>query len=167
MDRRRPFRIFLASIRRRHVPSLCSQEAKEVFRATKAQPLARFAEAHSALECCLAIFDNLGRRGWASSAQTALGSVTLYLGQYEKAHAHADTGLVLAQEKGLRFSIGQYLLEESVPVYRETGQPDDLASATAISAFAACGLGQWAQVDESLSTALQVAADFQYAFPIV
>jgi predicted ATPase/DNA-binding SARP family transcriptional activator len=150
------------------------------------ESLARFAEAHSVLEESLEIFDDLGRRGWLTSAQTALSSVNLHLGQYEKARDHAETGLALAQERGLRFRIGQALLllgcvalaeqqyaeasrylEESVAVYRGTGQPDDIACATAISAYAACGSGQLARAHETLSAALQMATELQYAYPIM
>ena len=150
------------------------------------ESMGKFASAQHVLEESLAIFDNLGRRGWSASARIVLGSASLHLGEYNVARTHAEAGLVLAEEKGLRFRVGHGLLllgcvelaaqrydeascklKESLAVFERTGQPDDIACATAISAYAACGLDQWTRARERLSMALQVASERHYAFPIM
>jgi tetratricopeptide (TPR) repeat protein len=144
------------------------------------------------LEECLAIFDDLGRRGWITDAHAELGNVNLHLGQYEQARTHAETGLALARETGLRFRIGhtlllsgsvtlaeeayaeaRRLLQESVAVYQEIGQQDDVALALAVSAYAAHGLGQLAQAKQHLCKALRMVTEIQvpmllvYALPAI
>ena len=157
---------------------LAQGEAKE--------SMGKFASAQHVLEESLAIFDDLGRRGWSASVRMVLGSASLHLGEYKVARTHAEAGLVLAKEKGLRFRVGHGLLllgcvelaaqrydeascklEDSLAVFGRTGQPEDIACATAISAYAAYGLGEWRQARERLSMALQMALERHYAFPIM
>jgi tetratricopeptide (TPR) repeat protein len=150
------------------------------------EPLAKFVEARSLLEECLAIFNDLGRRGWATSAHAMLGSVSLHLGQYGQARTHAETGLALARETNTRYRIGHTLLllgsvalaeemyaeahrllQESAAVYQETEQADDIACALAVLAYAARGLGQRAQARGYLSSALRTVAEIGIPMPLL
>jgi hypothetical protein len=58
-------------------------------------------------------------------------------------------------------------LQESVAIYQETEQPDDIARALALSAYAARGLGQRAQAQGHLSSALRTVAEIGIPMPLV
>ncbi|NIV34569.1 MAG: hypothetical protein GWN58_35445, partial [Anaerolineae bacterium] len=135
----------------------------------------------------MAISNELGRRGFAADAHAMLGSVNLHLGQYGQARTHAETGLALARETNRRVRIGhtllllgnvalaeeayaeaqRRLLQESVAVYQETRQPDDIACALALSAYAARGLGQRAQARGYLASALRTVAEIGIPMPLL
>ena len=108
------------------------------------------------------------------------------MGHYETACVHAEMGLALAEVKGIRGRVGLALLmlgcvalaeqryaaaidylEKSMTTYSETGHPDDIACAPAVSAYAAIHVGQSLQARESLTSALQTTVDRQYLFPIL
>jgi tetratricopeptide (TPR) repeat protein len=150
------------------------------------QSVGAFSEGHSALTQCLTIFDDLGRRGWVASAQAELASVCLHLGLCGEARAQADKALTLARATGLRFRVGHTLLllgcvalaegrpdqaqrlsADSLAAYQDTSQPDDIACARAVSALAACNLGQFSMADHLLTQALEVAADNGYVYPLI
>jgi hypothetical protein len=58
-------------------------------------------------------------------------------------------------------------LQESVAVYQEIEQPDDIACALAVSAYAARGLDQRAQARGYLSSALRTVAEIGVPMPLL
>jgi tetratricopeptide (TPR) repeat protein len=93
-------------------------------------------------------------------------------------------GLTLSREIGYRRRIGdscyllslvalasegyaeaQGLLQESVAVYREIGQREQLGNALAVLGVAACGLGQLHQAKQHVYEALRMAAEFRIFVP--
>jgi tetratricopeptide (TPR) repeat protein len=67
------------------------------------EKVAKFSEAHAAMQQSLELYTDLGRRQYRTGARSFLGSVALHWGRYEEAGDHARTGLALAREHGPRF----------------------------------------------------------------
>jgi tetratricopeptide (TPR) repeat protein len=147
------------------------------------EKIAKFSEAHSALQQSLALYNELGHRYYITEAHTFLGSIDVHQGRYEEARGHLEVGLVLAREHGPRYCIAECLfslgcielaqgapatahplLQESIALYRETGPQDNLGVALACTAIAAHRLGDKNQAQQHLLHAFQMGNDLGAAF---
>jgi len=144
----------------------------------------KYAEAHPLLEESVAIYNDLGFRSGLALSNIWLGMAEGGLGRYEQARAQGQMGLALSREvgygRGIGFSLlllssmaheeyaeAQQLLQESVAVYREIGQRDELCWALAGLGNAARGLGQLPQAGQHLYEALRTAAEIRAFTPLM
>jgi predicted ATPase len=133
-----------------------------------------FDDALSPLEECLAIHLDLGQRHYSAYPRAALGRVNLHLGRYAEARAHAQIGLVIARETGLRFAEGDMhfvlgslaliqgvhadahaFLSESASIYAQLGDQASLSRSHALLAWTARGSGPPGSVREHLVESLK------------
>jgi DNA-binding SARP family transcriptional activator/predicted ATPase len=136
---------------------------------------AKFSQASSTLTECLAIFEELGRAGWATSAHCELAQAAMHLGRYREAREHLEKGYACALETRLRFRETHALalrgalewvegaygaadraLQESVAVASRGGKPDTMACALAISSAVALAMGDRDRAKRTLIDAGQV-----------
>jgi predicted ATPase len=138
----------------------------------------QFDKALGPLEECLAIHLDLARRHYVAFPHAALSRVNLHLGRYGAAKSHAQTGLAMAKEAGLRFAegdtlrvlgsvalvqrtyaeAGEYLME-SVSVYRDIGHQHDLSRSNALLAYAEHGPRRLGRVRGYLARSLRQAME--------
>jgi len=142
------------------------------------EQVAKFSEAHAAMQQSLEFYTDLGHRHYITIARSLLGSVELHLGRYEETRDHAQTGLALAREHGPRSCVAlnllllgcvelaqgvpataHPLLEESAAVYRAARPKDDLALALACLAIAARRLWDTPGARQHLCHALEIAQE--------
>jgi tetratricopeptide (TPR) repeat protein len=151
-----------------------------------------FESALSLLEECLAIQLDLGQRHYSAYPRAALSRVSLHLGQYEEARAHAQIGLDIACETGLRFAEGDMHfvlgslaliqgihadahahLSKSASVYARIGHHHSLSRSHALLACTARSLGPSGSAREHLVESLHQAVEsrsflsFLWALPAV
>ena len=137
----------------------------------------KFSQASSILAECLAIFEELGRTGWVTSAQCELAEAAMHLGRYREAREHLAKGYACALETRLRFREAHALalrgalelvegayaaadraLQESVAVGSRGGKPDTMACALALSSAVALAQGDRDRAKRTLIDAGQVTA---------
>jgi tetratricopeptide (TPR) repeat protein len=142
----------------------------------------RYEEACDLYRENLAICNDLGFHGnWGG-----LISAETMLGRYKEAREQGQRHLFLAQEAGVRRHIGlsfllfgmvalaeeayadaQRFLRQSITVYREIGQRDQMGEALASLGCAARGLGQLSQAQQHLYEALRTGAEIQAFGPLI
>jgi tetratricopeptide (TPR) repeat protein len=146
----------------------------------------QFAEGYQLLLESMDTYADLGRRRALAWVNPALAFSEVHLGRYEKAHAHAQLGLKLAQESAEPWSIGichsalgvvalaspaygqaQQSLLEGVSAFRQIGHQPSLSWYIAILALASRGLGQRAQAHQHVAEAMHMAIEMGAFFPLV
>jgi tetratricopeptide (TPR) repeat protein len=147
--------------------------------------LGKFDEAHSLLEENFAIWNDVGVSHHLASWATWLGYAKAHLGQYEQAHARAQTGHSLFQERfGGRNAVSSFilgsvalaerayaearqLLEESVAVSRSLRAREALSCGLFILGYAERGLSQFDRARQHLVEALGIAAELGIFRPLL
>jgi tetratricopeptide (TPR) repeat protein len=143
-----------------------------------------FERAISSQEECLAIQLEVGQRHYSAYPRAALSRVNLHLGRYAEARTHAEIGLDIARDTGLRFAEGDTHfvlvhadahahLSASASVYSQIGEQHSLSRTHALLACAARGSGPPGSVSEHLVECLRQAVasqsflSFLWALPAV
>jgi tetratricopeptide (TPR) repeat protein len=135
-----------------------------------------FEHALSSQEESLAIQLDLGQRHYSAYPRAALSRVNLHLGRYAEARAHAEIGLDIARETGLRFAEGDthFVLgslaliqgihadahahfSESSSIYAQLGDIGSLSRSHALLACVARGSGPSSSVREHVVESLEQA----------
>jgi tetratricopeptide (TPR) repeat protein len=137
-----------------------------------------FESALSSQEECLAIHLDLGQLHYSAYPRAALGRVSLHLGRYAEARAHAGIGLDTARKTGLRFAEGDTHfvlgslaliqgvhtdahahLTESTSIYAQLGDRGRLSQAHALLPCTARGSGPSGSAREQLVECLHQALE--------
>jgi len=148
--------------------------------------LGQFSEAGALLEESVAIFNDLGGGGDLVFTNILLGATKAQLGQYAQARCREELGLELAQKFEDRAGVGRALLwlgrvalveeayaeaqrlaQESVAIFRELGQKDQLSAALASLGHAARGLGNPGEARQYLVEALQTTTKIGAFLPLL
>jgi tetratricopeptide (TPR) repeat protein len=145
-----------------------------------------FAENHALHQVALAIYTDLGRLGGLAWSNLGMVRGNVHQGQYATARALFHVGLPQARESGVQRAVGNYLfelacvalagqayaeaeglLEESLAVYREITQPEDLGSTLAVLGVTLRGLGKPREAKQRLYEALQTAVEIEAFLPLM
>jgi tetratricopeptide (TPR) repeat protein len=135
-------------------------------------------EAHSLFEESVEIYGDLGARAQSHLPSILLGIAKNDLGQYEQARDLGQRCLVLAQEIGNQrgmansyylqglvalaikaYTEAQALLRESVSIYQQIGQREQLGNALVNLAVAECRLGRLPEMKRCLCQALKMLTE--------
>ncbi len=148
--------------------------------------LGRFSEAGSLLEESIAIFSELGGSGDLVFTNILLGAAKAQLGQYAQARTQGESALDLARKFEDRAGVGrtlvwlgrlalveeadagaQQLFRESVAIFRELGQKDQLSGALASLGHSARSLGNPTEARQYLVEALQTTIEIGAFLPLL
>lgn len=148
--------------------------------------LGRFSEAEALLEESVDIFNKLGGGGDLVFTHILLGATKTQLGQYEQAHAWVNLGLQLARKFDDRAGEGrallwlgrialveegypgaQALLQESVAIFREVGQKDQLSAALTSLGYSSRAAGDQLAARRYLMEALETSIEIGAFLPLL
>ena len=147
--------------------------------------LGQFSEAGLLLEKSAAIFNDLGGGGDLVFTNILWGATKSQLGQYAQARSREESGLELARKFEDRAGVGRALLwlgrialveetdkaqrlfRESVAIFRELGQKDQLGAALAGLGHSAHSLGSPTEARQYLVKALQTTIGIGAFLPLL